>query len=839
MKESGIDFESYSLILALAPLGEAKVPLSLVTLRAALLQALDLVPFSDSKEEYARRYVRALFPFATSSTTRKNRAEFDAVCGAVVAGGRIVLSAPAHHRCVDDRGGWDAVFPPFFGSPVDDPAEDALEVWLSRRVALSASEAPIAMVECVNTPRRRGLLVLPDDDRLVLDVPGGVRNADADIVKRGGLPGGPRYRIRSGEESLAAERTRVASKSFERGEMHFAAEAVFHSTKAAGCGFGYDKTGMVTRSGEDVVGGGDRNVRPWSGPKGSGGGRPAAVVFLDEAMASISLPGYRSCFSPPTSHRAGGNGQLCLIADDSPVLAIEWCSAYTLGAGKNAGPGKAPSAASGAEGGALDLGSLSVSTCPLAALPCFQLVETRVCLDTSSAKEMMDEKGPRGSKIRGAIEAAQKRKKGEEEEEGGAAGAAELDVELASVTFSGCVPCGRLSNTLQRRLLAVHVELLGRCLEEDVELAAVGDWNACALNPWEQVRFSLFVVCSLFVHSPLTFFFFFFYLPLTFHFFLCSFSDPCSQTRSDFYPFHERNKIAMMNDFFVPIYGAKPSLKDFILFFLRGFAGFGGSPAGWRSIDGRYSFRVQQGSLAPRLEVDDVFHEPHHGFVDHLASSDHGALRWSMISGSASRTSDDAGVAAADELTPHGVSGAVWEHLSEATAKACSLSSVVLTDEEKAIAGLAPACSRLFQVIRTKGLKWRKLDFLGSDVLGKSVDDWEKALKARVRACEAELYRAKERGEVQAAAPAAAADNAAQPTALDATGGEMMDSDDLPAGGGGADGGKDASIGEDSLEGDDGDDVYGEDSGDEEDYWEGSDDDGYDEEDLLDDAFFY
>ena len=533
------------MILSLAPLGEANLPLGLVTLRAALLQALDLVPFSLNKEEYARRYARLLFPFATTATTITNPLEFKAVWGAVASGGRTVFSAPAHHHCVYDHGGWDAVFPPFFGSPVDDPAAGQLETWIARRVALSASELPIAMVEMVNAPRSRGLLVLPDAERLVVDGPlrdgplrgGAVRvdpSPEAVKARRAQLLRDRRREIKSGEDLLARERERVADKTFE----DFAPEAVFHSTKAAGPGQGSDKTEMVRRSGLAVAGdGGGRAF--WRGPEGSDceSGKRPAVLFFDEAVAFLSLPGYRSCFSPPTSHRAGGNGQLCLVADDCPVIAIEWCSAYTLSAGKKSdGPGEPPSEKSGSDD-AVDPGSLSVSSCPLAALPCFQLIDTRVCLEESTAKKMAEGSVKRYM-ISGAISAAEE-KEGEEGKSGGTDGDAKARVETRSVTLSGCIPCGRPTNVLQRRLLAIHVELLGRSLEDHVELAAVGDWNNCALNPWEQVGL-LFDLCFFSSSSPPVANFlvqFFFPLPLCFisFFFFSSFVVPLSRARPRLY----------------------------------------------------------------------------------------------------------------------------------------------------------------------------------------------------------------------------------------------------------------------------------------------------------------
>ena len=278
----------------------------------------------------------------------------------------------------------------------------------------------------------------------------------------------------------------------------------------------------------------------------------------------------------------------------------------------------------------------------------------------------------------------------------------------------------------------------------------------------------------------------------------------------------------MTRDFFEPVFAARPSLKDFILFFLRGFAGYGGSPGGHRSIDGRYSFRVQRGSLSPRLEIDDVFHEVDHGFVEHLDGSDHGALRWSMLGGRGpSETSDDDD----DEPCPRDVSGAVWECLSEFASKTRSLSNVVLKATEKAIVGRCIACSRLIQFYKCEGRRGRKLDFVGSDVRGVQVEGWEEALVARVRACSAELRRAKENEE----AAGAAADVASRAMEVDAAAEEEKAMDDDTGGGGaggGGSGGDDGQEGEgeedfsdddedgdDADDDDDDDDVFEEDSG--------------------------
>lgn len=160
--------------------------------------------------------------------------------------------------------------------------------------------------------------------------------------------------------------------------------------------------------------------------------------------------------------------------------------------------------------------------------------------------------------------------------------------------------------------------------------------------------------------------------------------------------------------------------------YIRGFAGYGGSPAGWRSIDGRFVFNIKNGELSPRLDADLVYHVPGHGFVKHLPHSDHGGLRWSVKLPDHGEASGSAGSPSATGEDfcdiPTEVSGALWDRTIEFAGKQ-SLANVAITRLEKYKLLLGVSGSRWLQFQLRE-----KVDFLGSDASGLPWVQWEKTL---------------------------------------------------------------------------------------------------------------
>lgn len=725
--DKGISLETLKSILSLAPLDvqdpfdqpdEDTIPLALVTLRTAMVNASDVVGWIDT-DDAAKRLVRVLFPWGTSAFRDDSEleAEFKALWTAVRCTGRLILSAPVHGRCADDPGAWDALFPPFYSAP-DDPADYQLRTWFARRVALAASETPITLIQSLWTVRSRVLLVLPEGKRLRLSSSTAVKPADAATAAAAGAStsaaaqqsasasastaaGGPWKKLRvsssaavkpsdastaavplpsaaasassaaapavattaataavnpavtlcTGSRLLWSEKERIKEKRFSDAEV--SPDRAFHSTKAAPS-LG-DKTAIVGRSVTDITGGADhhgdnprQNVPPWRGPGNCRNGKVSAF-YLDEAIAVPQRTGWRTCHSWPTSHRAGGNGQVTYISDEAPMIAAEVCSVLAHYGTKVSDQG----------GSGLSLGDYRVACCHLAALPCFQVMQT-----LSYVRE--DDVGP--TEWERCVESDPQ--KGQQ--------VRDAKLPVVSVDIHGCVPCGRAAGSLHRRLVALTLLCLGRNLGDSVDLSAVADWNTDALDPFDQCK--------------------------------------------------------MLFQFFELLYAAKPSLKDFMLKFLRGFAGYGGAPGRTRSIDGRYLFSIKDGAVSPRLDVDAVFHEPNHGHVEHLPSSDHGALRWSILpaavsSGTTEETETSLATGGGGDLggdhAPVDVQGSVWQQLAP-VAGMRSLSGETLSEKDKAILGLCFARSRSHQFKR-RG----RLDFLGSDVFEVRFQNWGETLRSR------------------------------------------------------------------------------------------------------------
>ena len=629
MNESGLPRKTLTSILALAPLCEPGLPAPLIILRSALLSSADVVCLADS-DKPARRLTELLFP--NDARQGASPGELEAVIGAVRIIGRRVLATAAHGRSANDPVAWRDLF--------TEPSQCDFKTGFAKRVTLAASEAPISMIQSLWTVRWWGLLVLRDEDKLQLsEVLEAGEGASTDSAK-------PRLDVRCGWSLWRDERIHASSRCFGDASP----DRAFVSTKAAS---GKVSSEMVLRPARVIAGVGQA---PWSGPA-CAGKKPVSLFFLDEAVTAIQLDGYRFCHSVRTDHRAGGNGQMTCIRNDTPNIVMEIGGVFAF------------------YGTASDL---RVSSCPLASLPCFQVVKTWAYLNEREYDELGEE-GIREREWEARVEESSARQEkfdpaGRGAGTDAAARADDLAVaakqalrhklEVVSVDVHGCPPYGRSAGGLNRRLLSMTVRCLALHMHKSTELFCVADWNKCMLDP---------------VDLATTVF-----------------------------------------QFLVPTFNKRPSLQDLKLIFLLGFSGYGGSPGGWRSIDGRLGFRIEDGdasgTLSLRLDADLVQHVRNHGLVEHLSGTDHGALRWSIVPRSR---------APAPGREDPDFEGPVWEAVSWFVGNK-SLSSAhlpPLTLLEKATLKFCVASSRLYQ-FQLRG----RLDFLASDVIGRPVAEWGTAL---------------------------------------------------------------------------------------------------------------
>jgi hypothetical protein len=644
MNGSGLPIQSLMAVLALAPLCEPNLPAPLVILRSALLMSADVVCLTNS-DKLAMRLTELLFP--SDARWGFSRRELTAVIAAVRVAGRSVLAAVAHGRSANDPVAWADLFP-----SDTKPSRCGLKTRFAKHVALAASEAPISIIESLWTLRGWGVLVLPENERLQL-------SEDLKVAEgSGSASAGPQLHVRCGWSLWGKERDRVSHLSFSEASP----DRAFVSTRAAS-GLGRER--LVSLPALALAVGVPESEGPWPGPEEATGAgkKPVSVFFLDEAMTSLQLPGHRFCHSSPTSHRAGGNGQMMCIRDDAPVIAMEPCGVFAF-YGVSEGN---------------KVSDLRVSFCPFASLPCFQITKTWGYLSEEEYNELGEEGGEQG-KWKERVDSSTARQK-ESDPAGSSAGAdaaaraekAKNDLcgklEVVSVDVHGCPPCGRSAGSLNRRLLSVTLRCLGLNLEASTELFCVADWNKSILDP---------------VDLATTVF-----------------------------------------QFLLPTFKRRPPANDVMLTFLRGFAGYGGSPGGWRTIDGRLGFRIEKGALSLRLDADLVQHVRDHGRVDHLYGTDHGALRWSIVPRGREVPGEDVPVDGVPK-----VKGPVWEsiHWFVGTESLSSVRLQPLTEKEKVILELCVARSRLDQ-FRLR----RRLDFLASDVLGRSVANWGTVLFERAK----------------------------------------------------------------------------------------------------------
>ena len=720
--EKGLPFETMMLILSLAPYSDLEAPFALVLLRAALIDASDIICWLKT-DDAAKRLVRLLFPFSSPTGDAAEKfAEANCESGLVRATGRSSLSRMVAGRCAIDEAALAEVAPKVPGSvllPGYLYNDSNLYTGHAQLVALAASEGPMTSVMRWWSSFRQGMvLVVPDEDRIRLSFAseeefqsvsggddaskllldrkcGGGGATGAESAGAAGSLGGDggggsskrrrvdekRHRLFSAAQIYKKERERAAAKSFDSSSP----DSVFVSANAAGGG-GRDLLSAVQRAFDGIV--------SWPGPPGAEEDKGPSVVLMDEAFGTPNKGGFRFGHSAPDSRRAGGNGQLLALSNSSPVLGGELCSVNVVTGVESVASGGSGGVGGGVAGG--DVSEARVFCCHLAVLSGFQVALT----STSLAKTDVDKPGENKFEdyVEAAAAAAAREKAAASAAVASAAeksnyfsfssssssssagvegftrdiwGAHDFDPDTKKllavcVNFHGCAPCGRVAGYLARRLTGTTARCVTRSTDERTQLAAPADWNKCGLDPFDQ--------------------------------------------------------STMISHFFQVLYGARPSLKDVSLKFLRSFAGCGGAPRETRSIDGRYLWSSARGEPRPRLGYDAVKHVSIYGHVEHSTGTDHGALRWSALP---PRVSSEVVAAGADEPTPRDISGPFFELLAPSTGRV-SLSNVPLTDIDKARIELFAARSRNHEFHKRKRLRiW------GSDVSGLGLELWGSALVVR------------------------------------------------------------------------------------------------------------